>query len=879
MNSNWLRKPTGDTTVIFLHGLLSNGETCWRDKTNAYWPALVAAEVDLADCGVYVFTYLSTPTSGSYSIGDAVDALWEFMRLDGVVASRRLVFVCHSMGGIVARRLIVKRAIDLIEAHAEIALFLVASPSLGSDYANMLSAVINFFGQQQAEAMRFDQSNAWLNDLDKDFLNLKEKRNLSISGKELLEDHFFFAKRLFRNQVVLPFSGAKYFGDAIKIPDSDHCSIAKPASVQAFQHRLLVEFLMDHANSPRAALSARKKNPANLLQQLRQSATSPNISVRLGTIAALCDIRKGSDAAAVAEAELLLQALSLNDSRSVSEAAKSVLLDRTTPLTLLGFTMAVNDRGIDAPPNTRMCGLNELGARIRPAFGPIGIVATIGLDELGIPIRSKNSEEIAEALQLSNQAEREGAQMLRGCGLDTRERAGDGSKLAMILAQSMLREAANAVRAGNSLGAVRKGMENAVKALIGSPDARAATPADEARGELLRISCPLRGRLALVHMALSVCAGDHGMAEAVAKAVEIVGADGPTHIEAGSALEHETTIVSGTCLPWGYLSPYFVTNELDQTAELDRPFILITAQKIVSLVQILPIVEEVQRRDRELLIISRGLEGDTLAALVVNKVRRIIRVVAVSAPAGQDNALADLAELTGARIVGATGGVTLDHASVDDLGTARHAVVDQTRTIILASPTAGRGEESIDYTQDKMTGGYTHTLPTRVAKICVSGRTEVEMAKNLKMAREALRVLAGAIQSGIVGGGGVGLFVAAQSLNVDGFSTAHRAGADVLRLACQEPLLQLVMNAGGDHNAVANAARAASNALLSYNVESGNLESMENTLIADSISVLRTAIEQSSQLALSLLVPQSRAQLSQHPQRLPEFSSINSRDL
>lgn len=243
MKGNWIRHPKGEACTIFVHGILAEEATCWRHDNGTYWPELLADEPALQEMGVYAFFYRTSWDSGNYSISDIVDALHESLRLDGVLESRRLEFVCHSMGGIVVRRFLVKRAVELISLGKQIGLFLIASPSLGSDYANWLGPIVKFFGHRQAEALRFVRSNEWLSDLDKDFKNLKEAGILPIRGRELIEDKFIVLSSFWRKQVVEPFAGARYFANELKIPGSDHFSIAKPGNKNALQHRTLREFL------------------------------------------------------------------------------------------------------------------------------------------------------------------------------------------------------------------------------------------------------------------------------------------------------------------------------------------------------------------------------------------------------------------------------------------------------------------------------------------------------------------------------------------------------------------------------------------------------------------------------------------------------------
>jgi hypothetical protein len=241
----WARKGKNRLNVIFIHGI-NSGEDCWRNKNGSFWPKLLENESELVDIGIYIFSYRTGINTGSYSLSDIVDSLREYFILDDLISSVGVIFVCHSMGGIVTRRFLVNQYSMLIERGLnKIGLFLVASPSLGSEYANMLGLVSSVMGHTQASALRFSQDNVWLNDLDKDFINLKTNKNLQITGKELIEDLPLYGKGFIRKQVVEPFSGAKYFGNSFKVPGSDHCTIAAPADRDGVQHRLLVQFIKE----------------------------------------------------------------------------------------------------------------------------------------------------------------------------------------------------------------------------------------------------------------------------------------------------------------------------------------------------------------------------------------------------------------------------------------------------------------------------------------------------------------------------------------------------------------------------------------------------------------------------------------------------------
>ena len=251
MEGEWVKRPAdGAKVVVFVHGILSDGEKCWQHPGGGSWPWIVANDPDLSDVGVYNFTYQTGIFSGTYNLGDAVDALKEHLELDEIVSPNGIVFVCHSMGGIVVRKYLVSRATELVIRQVPIGLFLIASPSLGSNYADWIAPIAKKLRHSQAEALLFVRSNTWLADLDREFLNMKEQQLLSLNGKELIEDKFFVFRGILRKQIVEPFSGARYFGDPYKVPGSDHFSISKLENDKAIQHRLLRKFIMESRGGP-----------------------------------------------------------------------------------------------------------------------------------------------------------------------------------------------------------------------------------------------------------------------------------------------------------------------------------------------------------------------------------------------------------------------------------------------------------------------------------------------------------------------------------------------------------------------------------------------------------------------------------------------------
>ena len=244
MTQGWLRHPIASAVVVFVHGFLSSSETAWTNENGTTWPSLLEKDENFKEFGIFLFEYKTGLLSKSYGIEDITNFLYETMKIENIIDLNNIIFVCHSMGGIVVRKLLVQKS-DIFLGKI-INIYLVASPSLGSDYPKYLKAIVNLFGNEQAKALKFSQSESWLNTLDKEFIDLKESKKLTIIGKEIYEDKpIKYRKFLFWNSVVEPISGKRYFADPLKIPDSDHSSIAKPASETDFQHRLLIKFLED----------------------------------------------------------------------------------------------------------------------------------------------------------------------------------------------------------------------------------------------------------------------------------------------------------------------------------------------------------------------------------------------------------------------------------------------------------------------------------------------------------------------------------------------------------------------------------------------------------------------------------------------------------
>jgi pimeloyl-ACP methyl ester carboxylesterase len=296
MRGNWIRESPDRGVVVFVHGLATDGRACWTNKNGTYWPDLLAADTVIDGPGIYVFTYRSDAFRAGYHLADAVDALREHLWLDSVLPARHVIFVCHSMGGIVVRRLLVQRRSEFSHAGMPIGLFLLASPSLGSNYAEWFATLARVLGHPQLQTPRFSDDNTWLNDLDRDFVNLQASRRLRLLGKELIEDRLAVVPRWFwRKQIVRPVSGARHFGEPYKVANSDHGSIAKPADREDIQHRLLREFCATVASTPKPAT----KCEAAARVQASSTGGSPQLSLfeRAARQEALVAEPKSDDAA------------------------------------------------------------------------------------------------------------------------------------------------------------------------------------------------------------------------------------------------------------------------------------------------------------------------------------------------------------------------------------------------------------------------------------------------------------------------------------------------------------------------------------------------------------------------------------------------------
>ena len=262
----WIRKPSNNACVVFIHGFLSDGINCWTNENGTYWPSLLSEEREFEELGIYTVTYHTEYFSGNYSIEDATKACWEYMKLDGVLSSTNIVFVCHSMGGIVARRLYVKYKNDDLLDNLNANFFLLASPSIGSQYATWFKAISKILGNSQANSLQYTIHNDWLNSLDLDFQRARDKYDLK--GRELIEDRFITPFSFFWKKPVVDYSTAnRYWSDSFRVAKSDHFSIAKPKGTRAEQYQILCGFIIDHIS----LYHQEQFNPQSRIESVEQS--------------------------------------------------------------------------------------------------------------------------------------------------------------------------------------------------------------------------------------------------------------------------------------------------------------------------------------------------------------------------------------------------------------------------------------------------------------------------------------------------------------------------------------------------------------------------------------------------------------------------------
>ena len=497
-------------------------------------------------------------------------------------------------------------------------------------------------------------------------------------------------------------------------------------------------------------------------------------------------------------------------------------------------------------------GVNILANAVKATLGPKGRNAVLD-KSFGAPTVTKDGVSVAKEIELKDKFENMGAQMVKEVASATSDEAGDGTTTATVLAQAIIREGLKAVSSGRNPMDVKRGIDKAVAA---------------ATEEIKKIAKPCKDNKAIAQVGTISANSDESIGKTIAKAMEKVGNEGVITVEEGSGLENELDTVEGMQFDRGYLSPYFINQQANQTVELEKPLILLADKKISNIREMLPLLEGVAKQGRPLLVISEDVEGEALATLVVNNIRGILKVAAVKAPGFGDRRkamLQDIAVLTGGTVISDEVGLQLEKASLDDLGTAKKVVVEKENTTIIDG--AGKATdikarvESIRQQAAEATSDYDkEKLQERVAKLSggvavikVGAATEIEMKEKKARVEDALHATRAAVEEGVVPGGGVALIRALKAIEkLEGANEDQTVGIRILARAIEEPLRQIVENAGEDAAVVLNAVKAGKGAY-GYNAGTGEYGDMLEEGILDPAKVTRLALQNAASVAGLLL--------------------------
>ncbi len=506
---------------------------------------------------------------------------------------------------------------------------------------------------------------------------------------------------------------------------------------------------------------------------------------------------------------------------------------------------------------TRMVnGVNILANAVKVTLGPKG--RNVVLDKaFGAPTVTKDGVSVAKEIELEDKFENMGAQMVKEVSSQTSDIAGDGTTTATVLAQAIVREGMKAVAAGMNPMDLKRGID---KAVAGAVD------------HLQSISTPCKDSTAIAQVGTISANSDESVGQIIADAMEKVGKEGVITVEDGSSFDNELDVVEGMQFDRGYLSPYFVNDQQTMTAELEEPMILLFDKKISNIRELLPVLEAVAKASKPLLIIAEDIEGEALATLVVNSMRGIVKVCAVKAPGFGDRRkamLQDIAILTGAQVISEEVGLSLEKATLEDLGSAKKVSISKENTTIVdgagsAEDIQGRitqikaqiEESTSDYDREKMQERLAK-LAGGVAVIKVGAATEIEMKEKKARVEDALHSTRAAVEEGVVAGGGVALIRARAAItDLKGDNNDQDIGVDIARRAMEEPLRQIVSNAGDEASVVTNAIEN-SDGNHGYNAATAEYGDMIEMGILDPTKVTRSALQNAASVAGLLITTEA----------------------
>jgi chaperonin GroEL len=497
-------------------------------------------------------------------------------------------------------------------------------------------------------------------------------------------------------------------------------------------------------------------------------------------------------------------------------------------------------------------GVNVLANAVKATLGPKGRNAVLD-KSFGAPTVTKDGVSVAKEIELKDKFENMGAQMVKEVASNTSDEAGDGTTTATVLAQAIIREGLKAVASGRNPMDIKRGIDKGVTVAV---------------EELKKHSKPCKDSKAIAQVGTISANSDESIGTTIADAMDKVGKEGVITVEEGSGLQNELEVVEGMQFDRGYLSAYFINNQANQTVELEKPVILLVDKKIANIRELLPLLEGVAKSGRPLLVVAEDVEGEALATLVVNNIRGILKVAAVKAPGFGDRRkamLQDIATLTGGTVISDEVGLSLEKATINDLGEAKKVVVEKENTTVIDG--AGKQSdikariESIRQQAEEATSDYDkEKLQERVAKLSggvavikVGAATEIEMKEKKARVEDALHATRAAVEEGVVPGGGVALIRVQRALEkLEGANEDQTVGVRILSRSIEEPLRQIVDNAGEDAAVVLNRVKEGK-AAFGYNAATGEFGDMLEAGILDPTKVTRLALQNAASVAGLLL--------------------------
>jgi chaperonin GroEL len=511
-------------------------------------------------------------------------------------------------------------------------------------------------------------------------------------------------------------------------------------------------------------------------------------------------------------------------------------------------------------------GVNTLADAVKVTLGPKGRNVVIE-KSFGSPTITKDGVTVAKEIELENKFENMGAQMVKEVASKTSDVAGDGTTTATVLAQAIFREGSKLVAAGNNPMEIKRGIEKAVGAVV---------------EELKKLSKPTKDHKEIAQVGIISANGDTTIGNIIAEAMEKVGKEGVITVEEAKGLETTLDVVEGMQFDRGYLSPYFVTDPERMEAVLEDPYILIHEKKISAMKDLLPVLEQVARSGKPLLIIAEEVEGEALATLVVNKLRGTLNAVAVKAPGFGDRRkamLEDVATLTGGKLIAEDLGIKLETVTLKDLGRAKRVTVDKDNTTIVDG--AGKKsdiearvkqiraqieETTSDYDREKLQERLAK-LVGGVAVINVGAATETEMKEKKARVEDALHATRAAVEEGIVPGGGVAYLRASKALDGLKVELGEKFGVDIIRKSLEEPIRWIAQNGGWEGSIVVNKVKEGQGAF-GFNAATGEYEDLLAAGVIDPTKVSRFALQNASSVASLMLT--TEAMVAERPKEEKE---------